>query len=497
VAALNPPDVGTYAAYAAALVLLVGLLFILAGLAKLGFIAQFLSRPVMEGFVLGLAIFVAVGQLNNLFGVEKGEGNVPQKLWHVLTELDEANWWSFAMGIAALAALFVLPHLSKRLPGGLVVLGGGILLSAALDLSGNHDVEVVGTLPSGFPSPGFPDVDAGVLWTLVPAAIGIMLVSYSEALGVAGSLANKHGYDIDPNQELLAHGVANLASGSLGGLVAGGSMSSSAVNDGAKARSQVSGLSASVLVVVTIFFLTPIFKDLPEAVLAALIIHAVSHLMSVANLVKVRHLAPAEFWMGVLALAGVLLIDVLEGLVIAMLASLLLVIYRSSRASVTALGRVPGSEDLVSAMVRNPETVPIDGVLIVRTDEPVYYANAISNRDAVRKLVRSTVPPVTTVVFDPQVQHDLDYTTVEVLTELLDWLEARGIEVYVVATHSDLVAIAERAGIIHLSGRVHVASTLHEVLAQVQHDHPAEPTGPHSWVPGGARARSAPRGGRS
>ncbi|MDP9143324.1 MAG: SulP family inorganic anion transporter [Actinomycetota bacterium] len=265
VAALNPEDADTYAAYAAALVLLVGLLFVLAGLAKLGFIAQFLPRPVMEGFVLGLAIFVAVGQLNKLFGVEKGEGNVPQKLWHVITELGDANWWSFAVGMVALIALFALPHLSKALPSGLVVLAGGILLSAALDLSGNHGVEVVGTLPEGLPSPRLPDLDAGDLWTLVPAAIGIMLVAYSEALGVAGSMASKHGYDIDPNQELIAHGVANLASGSIGGLVAGGGMSSSAVNDGAKARTQVSGLTAAVVIVLTILFLTPIFKDLPEA----------------------------------------------------------------------------------------------------------------------------------------------------------------------------------------------------------------------------------------
>ncbi|WP_322938390.1 SulP family inorganic anion transporter [Nocardioides bizhenqiangii] len=474
VVALKPEDAETYAAYAAALVLLVGVLFVLAGLAKLGFIAQFLSRPVMEGFVLGLAIFVAVGQLNKLFGVEKGEGNVPRKLWHVVTQLDEANWWSFAVGIAALAALFILPRISKALPGGLVVLAGGILLSAVLDLSGNHGVEVVGTLPSGLPSPGIPQVDAGVLWTLVPAAIGILLVSYSEALGVAGSLANKHGYDIDPNQELLALGAANLSSGSLGGLVAGGSMSSSAVNDGAKARSQVSGLSAAIFVVLTILFLTPIFKDLPEAVLAALIIHAVSHLMRVTSLVKVRRLAPAEFWMGILAFAGVLLIDVLEGLVIAMLASLLLVIYRSSRSSVTALGRLPGSEDLYTAMVRNPDAVPLDGVLIIRTDEPVYYANAVSNRDAVRDLVRSTVPPVTTVVFDPQTQHDLDFTTLEILTELLDWLEGRNIEVHLVATHSDLVAIAKRAGLIHLGGRVHVAPTLTDVIAQLKRNPPAE-----------------------
>jgi len=427
----------------------------------------------MAGFVLGLAIFVAVGQLNKLFGVEKGEGNVPQKLWHVLAQLDEANWWSFAVGIAALVALFALPHLSKALPGGLVVLAGAILLSSGLDLSGNHDVEVVGTLPEGLPSPGLPGLEAADLWTLVPAAIGIMLVAYSEALGVAGSLANKHGYDIDPNQELLAHGVANLASGSLGGLVAGGGMSSSAVNDGAKARSQVSGLSAAVCVVLTILFLTPIFKDLPEAVLAALIIHAVSHLMSVADLAKVGRLAPAELWMGILALGGVLLIDVLEGLVIAMLASLLLVIYRSSRSSVTALGRVPGTEDVFTALVRNPEAVPLDGVLIVRTDEPVYYANAISNRDAVRDLVRSTDPPVRAVVFDPQVQHDLDFTTVDILTELLDWLDARDIQIHLVATHSDLVAAVKRAGLIHLIGRVHVAPTLDDVLALLDLDRPA------------------------
>ena len=184
--------------------------------------------------------------------------------------------------------------------------------------------------------------------------------------------------------------------------------------------------------------------------------------------------------MGILALAGVLLIDVLEGLVIAMLASLLLVIYRSSRSSVTALGRVPGTEGVFTALVRNPAAVPLDGVLIIRTDEPVYYANAISNRDAVRKLVRSTDPPVTTVVFDPQVKHELDFTTVDILTDLLDWLEARNIQIHLVATHSDLVVIAKRAGLIHLIGRVHVAPTLNAVLAQIDRDHPAGTTAPDS-----------------
>ncbi len=463
--ALNPEDAAAYAAYAAALVLVVGALFMLAGLAKLGFVAQFLSRPVMDGFILGLAIFVVVGQLNKLFGVSKGSGNTFSKLWHVVAELGSANWWAFAIGAVALVALFVLPKLSRRLPVGLAVLGVAILVSAGLDLAGRHGVEVVGTLPQGLPDLGLPNVGAASLWILVPAAAGILLVAYSEALGVASTFATKHGYEIDPDQELLAFGTANLASGAMGGMVAAGGMSASAVNDGAGARTQLSGLVAAAMAVVTVLFLTPLFKDLPEAVLGALIIHAVSHLISPAKLKAVWRVSATEFGLGVTALLGVLLVDVLEGLVIAMVASLLLVIYRSSRPSVTELGEVPGAPGRYGAREHNPGATLPPGVLVLRLDAAVYYANASSNVQAVKALVSQSEVPVRTVVFDLVQQHTLDVTSTELLSQLLEWLRARSIEVFVVELHKDLRAEIALTGLLATIEESRVLATVPDAVA--------------------------------
>jgi SulP family sulfate permease len=463
---LDPADAGAYAENAALLVLLVGVLFLLAGVAKLGFIAQFLSRPVMEGFVFGLAIFVAVGQLDKVFGVSKGDGNTIEKLWHIVTELDDANWWAFAIGALALLALFVLPLLSKRLPSGLVVLGGAIAVSAALDLADRHDVEVVGTLPKGLPSVSWPSVELANLWTLLPAAVGIVLVAYSEALGVAESFANRHGYEIKPNQELMAYGASNVATGFVGGLVACGGMSASAVNDGAGAKSQLSAVTTTVMALITVIALTPLFRDLPEAVLGALIIHAVSHMMSVAKLKAVYRIAPAEFWLGITALLGVVLLDVLQGLLIAMAASILLVVYQSSRPSVTVLGELPDASGTYGAVDRNPGARTVDGVLVLRHDAPLYYANAASNRDAIKRIVEAASPPVHTVVFKPEVIHSLDVTSVESIEQLLSWLHDRGIEVYVAHPHRDLFDLAERTGLVDLVGSDHMVATVADALGR-------------------------------
>ncbi len=235
-------DPKTYAAYAAGFVLVTGAVFLAAGIAKLGFITQFLSKPVMDGFVVGLAVFVTVGQLSKLFGVGKPEGNTIEKLIGTIKELPQADWTGFAVGAAALALLFLLPRLSRKIPAGLVVLFGAIALSAALDLEGAHGVAVVGTLPQGLPSPSLPDVPLSALAGMVVTAIGVVLLAYSEALGVAHEFAEKHGYEVDADQELNAHGVVNLVSGLLGGMIAGGSMSASAVKEGAGARTQVANL---------------------------------------------------------------------------------------------------------------------------------------------------------------------------------------------------------------------------------------------------------------
>ena len=222
------------AGLAACLIVATGALLVVAGLLRLGFITQFLSRPVMAGFVFGLAIFVSVSQLPKLLGLEKGEGDTIRQLGHLIRDIGDASITTLVVGLLALALLAGLERFSRRIPGGLVVLVLGIGLSALLDLS-SHGVAIIGDIPTGLPSVTVPSVTVSDLWVLVPSALGMVLVIFSEALGAATTFADKHGYRLDPNQEMVALGMANIGSGFLGGLAGGGSLSQTAVNDGAGA----------------------------------------------------------------------------------------------------------------------------------------------------------------------------------------------------------------------------------------------------------------------
>jgi SulP family sulfate permease len=442
------PGSDSYAPTAVALVLVVAVLFGIAALARLGFVTQFLSKPVMDGFVVGLAVFVAVGQLNKLLGVSKGDGNAVEKLAHVFRELPDANTATVLVSVAALMALFLLPRLSRSLPSGLVVLFGSIALSSTLDLEGKHGVAVTGTLPKGLPNLSFPDVPTSTWLALVPSAVGIVLVAYSEGLAVAREFADKHGYEVDADQELAAYGVTNLVSGLLGGMIAAGSMSGSAVKEGAGARSQVSNLAAWAATIVTVLLLTPLFKTLPEAVLAALIIHALWHILVARKLQAVRAVSRTEFWLGAITFAGVVLIDVLPGMIIGLVASLLLVIYRSSQAHLSLLGRVPGVRGKYADIARHADAVRIPGVLIFRLNAPVYYANALSVRTAVEQIVHAQEVPPRTVVLDLSVQDSLDITSAEMLAKLVAKLQQAGTEVVAAEVHAPVLAFARKSGLL-------------------------------------------------
>jgi SulP family sulfate permease len=474
-ASATASDPQTYAVYAAAFVLVTGLVFLVAGIARLGFITQFLSKPVMDGFVVGLAVFVTVGQLNKLFGVEKPDGNTVEKLVGIVRELPDASITTFAVGAVALAALFLLPRLSRRIPAGLVVLFGAIGLSSALNLEG-QGVAIVGALPQGLPIPALPVVPLEDYLAMVLPAIGVLLVAFSESLGVAHEFAEKHGYEVDADQELNAHAVVNVASGLFGGLLAAGSMSSSAVKEGAGARTQVANLVAWAATIVTLLFLTPVFTSLPEAVLAALIIHAVWHILSSRKLMKLRKEAPVEVWFGVLALAGVVFIDVLEGMMIGLLASLAFVIYRSSRPHISRLGRVPGAPGAYSDLARHPENDPVPGVLIFRLDAPLYYANAITARDGVKAMIQEAAVPPRAVVFDAAAQDDLDLTSAQVLMGLVNELLKEGTQVYFADVHAPVLEQAREHGLLAAVGDGHVFSTVDLAVQEIVR----RPSGPAS-----------------
>ena len=467
-AAANASDPATYQAYASAFVLVTGLVFLAAGLAKLGFITQFLSKPVMDGFVMGLAIFVAVGQLNKLFGVPKPEGNTVEKLLGIIKELPQANWVTFVVGATALALLFLLPRLSKKIPAGLVVLFGAIGLSAALDLNGNYGVEIVGTLPQGLPTLTFPSVPLTTYLAMILPAMGVLLVAYSEALGVAHEFAEKHGYEVNADQELNAHAAANLVSALFGGMLAAGSMSASAVKEGAGARSQVTNLVTWVVTIITVLFLTPLFTTLPEAVLAALIIHAVWHIIASRKLQKLRLASPVEFWFGVLAMAGVLFIDVLQGMIIGVVASLVFVIYRSSRPHVSSLGRVPGVPGAYSDLGRHPENTPVPGVLIVRVDAQLYYANALTVRDRVKAMIAELASPPRAVILDSTAWDEIDVTSTDVIKGLVKELHGNGIDVYWAEVHAPVLEYGRQTGLFAAIGEDHVFATVDAAVRAIE-----------------------------
>jgi sulfate permease, SulP family len=419
-------------------------------------------------------VFVTVGQLNKLFGVDKPEGNTVEKLLGIVRELPQASPATVAVGALALLALALLPRLSRRLPAGLVVLFGAIGLSSALDLAG-HGVAVVGTLPQGLPAPSLPIVPLTDYLGMVLPAIGVLLVAFSESLGVAHEFAEKHGYEVDSDQELNAHAVVNLGSALFGGMLAAGGMSASAVKEGAGARTQVANIVAWAATIVTLLFLTPLFTSLPEAVLAALIIHAVWHILSSRKLLRLRQEAPVEVWFGVLALAGVVFIDVLQGMMIGLLASLAFVVYRSSRPHLSSLGRVPGVAGAYADLERHPESQPVPGVLIVRLDAPMYYANALTARDRLKAMIGDASPSPRAVIFDAEGQDDLDVTSAHVLTGLVRELRAGGVAVYFANVHAPVLDRARVTGLLDAVGDGYVLRTVDLTVRALEPD--ASPPG--------------------
>lgn len=463
VASVNPAGAEEYAAAGAAVVLFGAGLLLLAGVLRLGFIAQFLSRPVMEGFVFGLAIFVTIKQLPKLFGIPKGEGNSLQQLAHLLTHLDETSAVTLAVGAAALVLLIAAERYMPRLPGGLLALALGIGISGALNLA-EHGVAIVGPVPSGLPSVGVPDIASEDVATLMAAAAGMALVIFSESLGAAQAFATKYDYEIDANQELVALGAANAGSGLVGGLAGGGSLSQSAVNEGAGARSEVSPLFASVLIVVTLLFLTPLFENLPEAVLAALIIHAVSRLWKFKQFRRYYREQRIECWLGIATLAGVTLIDVLPGLLIGVVAMLLLVIYTASRPHLGVLGAVPGVPGAYGDVERHPDYHRVPNLLVVRVEAALFYANANLVRDRIKTLVGESDPLPRGVILELTANAGLDITSAEMLEQLIKTLHSAGIDVALADLRQPVVDVARRTGLLETLGEDRLFLTLADAV---------------------------------
>ena len=455
VAPLALGDSGRFIALSALLALLVGGLLLAAGLARAGFIADFFARPVLTGFVAGLALVIGVGQLYKLLGVDGGGTTFLGKLAVLVRQLGDINVPTLIIGLVSLAVIFALRAYAPKVPAMLVAVALGIAVVAVFDLQ-DHGVAIVGAMPDGLPSLTFPSFRLGDVTDLLPDAFALALICFAESVAGARALAARRHYEVDADQELIALGVANLGTGLLQGFTVDASLSRSAVADSAGVKSQLSSIILFCFLVVTMLFLMPLFHDLPEAVLGAIVIAAVAHLVDVGALRRLRHADQTDFVLAILCFAGVLVFGLLVGLAIAVVLSLLALVYRAFRPSYAILGRAPGAVDDERLRYRgiedHPDCETFPGLVILRVDGELFFANARWFRETVRALVRDQTPPVREVLVHVGAVPHLDTTAATMLKELIAELHEGGVDLALARATTGLEHDLRRNGVEALVG---------------------------------------------
>jgi sulfate permease, SulP family len=444
VAPMAAGDPVQYALLASAAAVAAGLFFLLGGFLKLGSVSDFISKPVLKGFVFGLALTIMVKQAHKLMGISSGQGNFFHQAWHVITSLKELNPWTFAVGALAIAIMFLLGKIAPRVPSALVVLVLGTLSFSWFGL-GARGVEAVGIIHAALPSLKVPRIGEDSLADLLVGAIGIVLVLVAEALAAGRTFAAKHKREIDPNQELLAMGAANIASGLVGGIIVGGGMSGSAANDAGGAKTPLSTITASLSVACTLAFLLPLLRNLPEAVLGAIVVHAVAHLADVATLKYYAKLGTGSLWGALVALLAVLQMGILKGLIFAVGLTLIVLMNRLSKPQDSVLGKLQDSGLFVDVN-RFPQAEQIPGLLIYRPNGMLFFANANRVRNRVLELVRQKGKALRAVLINLEVSPEIDLTSLEMLEQLRNELQQSDIDLYLVRVSDRSRDLLDRSG---------------------------------------------------
>jgi SulP family sulfate permease len=455
------------------LAVLIGIFFFAFGVMRMGWVAAFVSTPVMRGFIEGLVYVTIIGQVPHLLGISGASGNFFTKLWHVLQHLPDVSLAPALTGILCLVAMQLLRHLAPAIPAALVVMAAATIVIGLLggDATG---VQVVGHLPSGLPHLTLPHFDSTILQELTPGALAIVLIGYAEALGAAKAAAMESGGNIDPNQELVAHGPANMLSGLFGGFLVVGSLSKTSVAMSAGARSQVANLVAAVFCLLTLILLTPLFRNMPDPALAAIVIAAMLHLTKPRYLQNLFVRSPWAFANAAIVIAGELTLGVLQGIALGVVLTLLALIYRTSHPQGAVLGQLPGTEAYRDVQ-RHPEAITFPGLLIWRMGGDLFFASVGRMSEALEASLAAR-PEVKRVLLDFGPVNFTDVTACDDLLSLIKEIQSRGIA-FAFARVRDAVRDAMRlAGIESIVG----PSNFHEritdgVRAWQQHDGPSLP----------------------
>jgi high affinity sulfate transporter 1 len=470
----------------AAITIVTGCLFLLLALLRMGWIAQFLSKAVITGFLAGAAIDVTIGELPKLTGTTSSGDSGWRELATWLQGLDEVHWTTLAVGLGSLGVILVLRFAAPVVPGALVLVVGGLVASGLFDL-GAHGVALVGPVPRGLPHLGLPALELVRRHgsTIVIASVALLLIGFSQTAGDARAFATRHRYRIDINQESVAQGLANIGSGVFHGMPVSTSLSASSLNESAGATTPVASLITGGLVLLTLVVLAPVFSHLPKAVLGAVIIDAVLFgMIDVGELRRLRRVARIDFWIAVAAVVGVVSAGVLAGVVIGVALSLVWLIYVATSPQMPILGRQPGTQ-VFRELDENPDDETFPGIAVLRLDSGLFFATAEALDGRVRAVIEESAPPVHSIVLDLEGVDFIDSQGAAKLAELCALVEADGATLRLARVKPQVSAVLEADGFLTTLGEGRTHGNVNEAVeAQLADDArpgtllPVEPSGP-------------------
>jgi sulfate permease, SulP family len=463
-------------AVAGLLALEAGALLFVAGVLRLGFVSDFISRPVLAGFKVGMGLTIAASQLGKVFGVPiEGDTFFP-KVSSALRNIGEVSLPTLLIAGTSVAVLFALRRISPAVPGPLVVLVGGMGLVAATAIEA-QGVATVPPVPGGLPAPSLPDLT--LAGSLLPAAAGIALMAFVESIAAARAFRGSQDPPVRPDRELIALGAASVAAALFRAYPTGGGLSQTAVNDRAGAKTQLSQIVTAGLVGLVLVVLAPLFRFVPDAVLGAIVLVAAVGLLARDEARAIRRQRIQDWGFGLVTLLAVLVLGTLEGIVVGVVASLLALFWDLNHPPVVVLGRVPGTERFRSlALHPDDETVP--ELLIARIESPLYFGNAQRVIDLVAELVQEADPRPRVLLLDLSAVPDTDTTAAAVLAERSDRLESMGVQVWLAAMTDRVLELARRGprwARLEEEGRVQptLSSAIHAFLARGERPHTPSP----------------------
>ena len=443
--AVAQPETESYVGYALLFAVMVGSIHLLLSVGRMGFLVNLLSKPVITGFISAAAAVIGCSQLGNLMGIELPRTEkIHVLLGQAVSSMQSIHLFSLVLGVAGIIILVGFRLRSKRFPAALVIVSLGVLVTWMLHLE-QHGVAIVGQIPTGLPTFSLPSFDVDIAAQLAMPALMLALVQFTNVVSLGKSYAMEYDYSIDPNRELFAIGMANMIGGVFQSYPVSGSFSRTAINADAGAQTPLSNIYTALLVALVLMFFTGVLYFIPIPILAAIIMVAVFGMVKVKEIKKLYRLKPIEGHIAILTFVVTLLFGIQTGILIGIIASVTMVMYRISWPNVAILGNLPGTRSYRDIRL-HPEAVEVDGILVLRVDASFFYANADFLKELILKRSELEKKAIHSVIIDASSVNDIDSTALDALFTIDHRLSDRGVTLYLTGTHGRMDRMMQKSG---------------------------------------------------